>query len=283
MKKKALGKGLGALFPEDMINELDTNQYQLIHIPIQEIQANPFQPRKHFDEQELHALSESIRVHGVLQPIIVRPTGDSYEIVAGERRWRAANLAALESIPALIISDDDRKAYEVALIENIQRVELNPIEEAEAYSELINKYQITQQELSDIVGKSRSQIANLLRLLSLQPYVRSQLIAGSLSTGHARALITLEPALQKRICEEIIKNDLSVREVEKLINKQSKPAPVQENQGDRQSDLIYKEISRSLADVLGTKVLVESKNNRGRIVIEFYNDEDLERITSVIK
>jgi len=287
MKKKALGKGLSALFPDSVIDSLDTSNYEYILLPLDKVVPNPFQPRKVFELSEIESLAISIKNHGVIQPILVRKSDNVYEIVAGERRWRAASLANLESIPALLISESDQKAYEIALIENIQRVELNAIEEALAYETLISKYSITQAELATVIGKSRSQITNTLRLLSLDDSVKEFMIKGLLTHGHARALVPLDSEKQKELCYKIVKNGLSVREVENIISKK-----IQGRLGNEQetlhhsekvnSSIVYSDTVESLSDYLGSKVTIDNHSKCGKLVIEFYGDSDLERIIEII-
>lgn len=286
MKKKALGKGLGALFPENVIEDFNTSNYEFVTLAPSEIIANPFQPRRVFDDSELEALTNSIKVHGVIQPILVRKVKDHYEIVAGERRWRASKAADVAEIPALVISDDDKRSYELALVENIQRVELNPIEEAMAYETLISKYEITQSYLSTIVGKSRSQITNILRLLQLDDHVKHALSRGLLSVGHARALVPLERNHQISLTDRIIEKGLSVRDVESLINRGIKTSSKGQNIESNPLDdynIHYLDTKQALAEYFGSKVTIESKEKRGRLVIEFYGDDDLERIIGLIK
>lgn len=285
MKKQALGKGLGALFPENIIDELNTSSYDLLKLHPDLIFPNPFQPRKVFNDEELESLKNSILIHGVIQPIVVRKVKDKYEIVAGERRWRASKLAGIDEIPTLVISDDDQKAYEVALVENIQRVELNPIEEALAYETLINKYDITHTYLSSIVGKSRSQISNTLRLLQLVESVKDALSSGRITVGHARALIPLDKITQELLLEKITTKGLSVRDVENLVSKSIKTEPNKpesKKEDITNNNIHYLNARQDLADYFGTKVIIDSKEKSGKVVIEFYGDEDLERIISLI-
>lgn len=286
MKKKALGKGLSALFPDTIVDTLDTSKYEYVTLNLSEITANPFQPRKVFDDEEIQSLSESIKNHGVIQPILVRSIHDNYEIIAGERRWRATKLAGLETIPALIVSESDQRAYEIALIENIQRVELNAIEEALAYETLLQKYSITQNELANIIGKSRSQITNTLRLLNLDDFVRDSVSKGFLSPGHARALVPLEKVVQKELCKKIIASGLSVRDVEKIIAKKIQGSLGTESSRKEMTSkadlIIYNESVELLTDYFGSKVSIDNTSKCGKVVIEFYDDSDLERIIELI-
>lgn len=211
--RKGLGKGLGALLGTD-----ETENKGITEVRINDIEPNTDQPRKTFDDEKLSALAESIKQHGIVQPLIVQQNGNMYRIVAGERRWRAARLAGLETVPVIVRDLSDREVMEVALIENLQRQDLNPIEEAEAYEKLISEFGMTQEEVASVVGKSRPAITNSLRLLSLKDDIKSRLISGEISSGHARALLAIDDAkLQLKAMQEIIEKEMSVRETEKLI------------------------------------------------------------------
>jgi ParB family chromosome partitioning protein len=219
-KRKALGRGLSALIPEDLekedsqrIEEIDTNL----------ICPNPNQPRKIFEQEKLEELSESIKKYGVIQPIIVRKDGDFYTIIAGERRWRACKNADVKSIPCIVRDIENKNASEIALIENIQREDLNPIDEANAYDFIMDRYGITQEEVSNIVGKSRVYVTNIMRLSNLDEYVKNKIVANEISAGHGRAIISLSPDDQVSMTDKIIKENLSVREVEKLVRDMKKP------------------------------------------------------------
>jgi ParB family chromosome partitioning protein len=279
IKKKALGRGLSALIPDEIEEQFTKEGYQLEAIPIQLIKPNALQPRKTFDEEEINALSISIKRLGLLQPIIVRKLDDYYEIVAGERRWRASKLAGLETIASIVMNEDEEKLYEIALIENMQRVDLNPIEEGMAYSALIEHYHMTQQEVSQVVGKSRTHITNMMRILSLCDPVQEYVVEQKLTMGHARCLVTLTPEQQIELAKSIIKDDLSVREVEKRIKKMhSKPTtPIVS-----EIDPIIEDVSHKLSDWMGTKVHITTGKDKGKIEIEYYSEDDLERIVSLI-
>lgn len=279
-KRVALGKGLDALIPELKASE----SKNLIFCGIEEIRPNPRQPRKHFDEAKLQELAESIREKGILEPLLVRKVSEGYELVVGERRWRAAQKAGLKEVPVLVKELDERAALEISLIENLQREDLNPIEEAEAYQRLIEEFNLSHEALSARIGKDRTTITNALRLLKLPPEIREHLLQNRLSPGHARALLSLEDRdKQKELCNLIIQKDLSVRQVEDLakkwLKKPKRKAP-EKRDSDLSSQLSY--LQDKLRRYLGTKVLIHSKGKRGKIEIEYYSPEDLERIVEAI-
>lgn len=269
MSKRALGRGLGALIP----GADDDNSAS--EIPVERITANPYQPRRTFTQESLEELAQSIAQHGLLQPIVVRPHLGRYQLAVGERRWRAAKLAGKESIPAVVMDLTDRQLAEIALVENIQREDLNPIEEASAFSQLIRDFNLTQEVLANRVGRSRSAIANTLRLLNLAPPVQRMVAEGGLSPGHARTLLSLEASQQLAAAEKIIADGLTVRDAEK--KKQArKPAP------PKAGDPNIAHLQSQLMEHLGTKVSLEEKDGRGRIVIEFYSAQDASRIVKSI-
>ncbi len=277
MMKKGLGKGLGAL-----ITSADTtNEESFVkEIKINEIEPNANQPRKSFDNEKLAQLSESIKQHGVVQPIIVKKEEDTYKIIAGERRWRAARLAGLTTVPVVVRDVSNKQVMEMALIENIQREDLNPIEEAEAYERLMKEYNLTQEEISNTVGKSRPAIANSLRLLNLNGKLKAYVINEEISSGHARALLAIEDVkLQEKIAEEIIDKELNVRETEKLIKKM-----LSKDKKPKQAKLTEElaDIEDKLKNIFGTKVKLLSNNKKGKIMIEYYSNEELERILELV-
>jgi ParB family chromosome partitioning protein len=280
MTQKGLGKGIKALL-EDF--EL-TDESKVIKISINRIKPNPNQPRKHIKEETLKELAESIKQKGIIQPIIVREKEGYYEIIAGERRWRTAQIAGLQEIPVVIRNDiSELESLELALIENIQREDLNPIDLALAYNELIEKYNLTQEELAKILGKSRSAIANTLRLLKLPEEIKNHIISGKLSEGHGRVLLALEDEKEMtRLANECIEKQLSVRELEEIIyfksqeQIQEKIVSHETNQEKKNNDLVN--IEEDLIEALGTKVIVKGSLNKGKIIIEYYSREDLERI-----
>lgn len=272
MAKRALGKGLDAL-----ISNEKTEDSGIKELKINEIEPNINQPRKRFDDEKLQQLAESIKQHGIVQPIIVSNEDNTYRIVAGERRWRAARLAGITTVPVIIKNVSKREEMELALIENLQREDLNPIEEAEAYEKLIREHGITQEELSGIIGKSRPAIANSLRLLSLDEKVKAYLINEEISSGHARALLAIEDKeLQKKAADEVISMKLSVRETEKLVKKylDSKKQKVR----SKSKSAEHIEIEERLKEIFGTKVKLVTNNKKGKIMIEYYSNDELERI-----
>ncbi len=271
MVKKGLGKGLGAL----IASEANDDNTGIIEIRINEIEPNSDQPRKYFDDDKLVQLSDSIKQHGVIQPIIVKKHNNIYTIIAGERRWRAAKLAGLTKVPVLVKEYTDKQVMEIALIENLQREDLNPIEEADAYQRLIDEYHLTQEQISESLGKSRPAIANTLRLLNLPNSIKKFVISGDLSSGHARCLIVLsDEAKQQVAANYIIDNKLSVRETEKYIKKLMEDAPKKVNKTN--PDII--DIENKLKNILGTKVKLLAKNNKGKITIEYFSNDELDRI-----
>lgn len=280
MSRKALGRGLRALIPESTSPPGEVRE-----IPVGSIQPNENQPRRRFDEVALVELSKSIEQHGILEPLIVRPVGAGYELVVGERRWRASQIAGLETVPALVRHYDEREATEIALVENLQREDLNPIEEAEAYQRLVEVFKLTQEEVAQRVGRERSTVANRLRLLVLEPEIREMVENGILSAGHAKACLGADPHRRLQIARLIHEEGLSVRQVEQLIReeRQKKERSRQPKAADRESDPHWKAIESEFRDVLGTKVSVVQRGNRGRIEIEFYSEEDIDRILSILR
>ena len=300
--KKGLGKGLGALLggdlTEDVKKEEEFQEKQVVvetkivevpketYLKISLIEPNREQPRKEFDPEELEELAESIRNYGVLQPIMVQKQGELYEIIAGERRWRAAKIAGLKEVPVIIRDFDRQKKMEVSLIENVQRSDLNPIEEAMAYRQLIDEFGLKQEEIAERVSKNRATIANSLRLLRLDARVQDFLIQGVISNGHARALLALEDLEQQYAAAElIVKNGLSVREVEKLVKALLKPAKEKETEEEeRDLSFIFQDLEERMKSIMGTKVMIHRKDkSKGRIEIEYYSEAELERIVELIE
>lgn len=267
-----LGKGLGALLGDAALR---TESSENLYLPISQVECNADQPRKRFDDTALEELAESIREHGVLQPLTVRRLSSGYyQIIAGERRWRAARLAGLTEIPAIIVEADDRKVTELALIENLQREDLDPIEEAEGYRKLMDGYHMTQEEVAARVGKSRSTVANALRLLGLCPEVRTLLEEGKLSGGHARAILPLTAALQKKAAQQVIDGGLSVRQTEALAKKlAAKPKTVK--QEDTETVNYAKLAASELTDKLGRGCRIVPGRKKGRIELDYYGVDDL--------
>ncbi len=282
-KKMGLGHGVGLLFNEE--------KEKYFECEVEKIVPNKHQPRSHFNEHDLEELAQSIKENGVIQPLIVtlRPDDSRYELVAGERRLRASKIAGLSHVPVVVIEvSDENSLLELALIENIQRTDLNPIEEADAYRKLIEKFGYTQEETAKRVGKQRSTITNLLRLLKLPEYIQSDISTGILSEGHGRALIRLieEPTKLQEVRDEIVKNGLSVRQVEKFLKKLASNRPVIKNTISQEN----KEISQSFCNALVTqltnhlnsKVVLHQNGSRGKIEIEYYSTDDLERVFSIL-
>lgn len=265
MKKKGLGRGLSSLLKEE---DFITDE-NLLTVDLDKLKAREDQPRKNFDDDSLEELATSIKADGVIQPIVVRKVGDKYEIIAGERRFRASKLAGLEKVPIVVKNVSDRKARELALVENIQREDLNPIEEAISLKTLMEEYKLTQQELSDIVGKSRSYIANNLRLLNLSDYIKEYLIRGELSPSQGRTLLSLETEEErKKYLDKLLVKEVNIRDVEKKA-KQSK---------NKNEDIFIKDICERLTEVLDAKVKIHEKKKGGQIEISYLNEADLQRI-----
>ena len=290
--KSGLGKGLEALFPSNVdVGTLgdvsrETSE-KIIEMKINEIEPNVNQPRKSFDDEKIDDLAASIAEHGVLQPIIVTKKDDYYQIIAGERRWRASKKAGLKTIPAIVRDYDEKKIREVALIENIQRQDLNAIETAKAIKELMEEHQMTQEELAKTLGKSRSAIANTLRILNLDERVQEMVEEGKLTEGHARTLASIEsPQKQYKLAMDIINLDLSVRDAEEL-TKEAKESSEKSKKGKKEVsklEIIYKDIENRLKKALETKVSFRPMTkSRGKIIIEYYTSEELERILEVLE
>jgi len=274
-KKKGLGRGLGALIPDADL--LAATGDQFFYCGIEEITPNPYQPRQNIRDKAFAELVESVRERGILQPLLVRSKDEGYQLIAGERRWRAAQVAGLQRVPVIIKESAEPESFELALIENIQRKDLNPIEEGEAYRRLQQDFSLSQESIAKKIGKDRSTVANMIRLLKLPDKIRNDIVDGVLSMGHARALLALpDSSLQLQVRNAIIKRGLSVRETEKLIQtlqkrrKKPKVAP--------QPDSNIRAIIDRLIRHFGTKVSINRRGKRGKIEIEFYSDDDLQRI-----
>lgn len=275
IKKKGLGKGLGALIPDADLLARTSDHF--FYCGIEEITPNPYQPRQNVRDKAFAELVESIRERGILQPLLVRSKDEGYQLIAGERRWRAAQLAGLQRVPVIIKESAEPESFELALIENIQRKDLNPIEEGEAYRRLHQEFNLSQEKIAKKIGKDRSTVANMIRLLKLPEKIRTDLVDGVLSMGHARALLALSSsALQLEARNAIVKRTLSVRETEKLVlalqkrKKKTKAVP--------QLDSHMRAVLDRLIRYFGTKVSITRRGKRGRIEIEFYSDDDLQRI-----
>lgn len=277
-KQSGLGKGLGALMLENNVDDMVSTST----LPINEIIPNKEQPRKTFDEGALQELADSITVHGVLQPLLVRPLlSGGYQLIAGERRWRASRMAGLKEVPVIIRELSDSEAMEIAIIENLQREDLNPIEEAEGLQALIDKCDYTQEQVAVSVGKSRPAIANALRLLKLPEEVRQMTKEGEISAGHARALLAFDnQAIMYEVAKQIVSDKLTVRDVERLAKRPTKSAEKKQNAKHR--DSFYDEVELSLTDVLGRRVKVYNSRSKGTLEIEFYSLDDLKDIANAI-
>jgi ParB family transcriptional regulator, chromosome partitioning protein len=283
MERKALGKGISALIPT--ADAEDVQSKKIAFLELGRVKPNPLQPREDFDPESMAELVQSIKEKGLLQPILVRPKGDNYELIAGERRLRAANLLNLKEIPAIIKDVEDRDSLELALIENIQRQELNPIEEARAYQYLIEKFQLTQEEVGDVLGKSRVTITNSLRLLKLPGEIQEEVKSGRISYAHGRALLEIEDInLQRKMVRDIISKSLSVRELETMI-KTRRPLAGKSRSGAKSKNIDPQVVilEEQLQQVLATKIRIVKNKKRGHIVIEFYSQEDLERIVNKMR
>lgn len=280
--KKGLGKGLGALIPDIDIEEKVTSEEgkNVELMRISNIEPNPEQPRTNFDTEKLTALAKSIEQYGVISPIIVKKNEKNrfYTIIAGERRWRAAKLAGLKEIPVVVKEYDEKVTSEVALVENLQREDLNPLEEALAINELMKKFSLTQEEISEKIGKSRSAIANSLRLINLCDSVKKLIEQQEISAGHARTLVGLSAEQQEEIAYEVIRKELSVRQTEQLVNSCKNSNKPKKEKGKVVINLAAKELQTSLSRKLGTKVRVKQNDKKGKIEIEFYDDDSLNRI-----
>lgn len=320
-KRSALGKGLGAFFGDDVVKAVSDHSSDVVReslsyeeeadsanhmmeevkekqikeqknvsretlVKLSEIEPNGEQPRKKFDEEALQELSDSIKEYGVLQPLLVKKSGEIYQIIAGERRWRAAKLAGLKEVPVIIREYDRQQSVEIALIENVQRADLNPIEEAYAYQLLMQEFGLKQEEIAARVSKNRATITNSIRLLKLAEPVQRLLIEGKISSGHARTLLGIEnPTQQVEIANLIIEKGLSVREIEKLVKSISKPAK-EKKQKEEEKDIgfIFQDLEERMKGIMGTKVMIHQKDkNKGRIEIEYYSSSELERIVELIE
>ena len=307
MAKKGLGKGLGAIFGEDVVkeNKEETEKKakakaeakaaeemdekgRILMLKLDLVQPNKEQPRKTFDEEKINELAESIKNYGVLQPLLVQKNDSFYEIIAGERRWRAAKAAGLKEVPAVLKEYSKQEAMEISLIENVQRADLNPIEEALGYKQLIDEFGLTQEEIAVRVAKSRTVITNTMRLLKLDEQIQNMLVQGVITSGHARTLLSLEDTqIQLKAAKEILDKKLSVRETERLVKRLQKEASgekKEEKKKDETLALIYQDLEGRMKSVMGTKVSIHNKDkNKGRIEIEYYSEAELERIVEMIE
>lgn len=273
--RKALGRGLSALIPTTIeTDDLD----KVREIDINLISPNPNQPRKVFEEDKLEELASSIKKYGVIQPIIVKKDGDVFVIIAGERRWRASKLAEIGTIPCIVRDIENKNASELALIENIQREDLNPIDEANAYDYIMKRYDITQEELSNVVGKSRVYVTNTLRLLNLDEYVMELVALNKISQGHGRTLVGLSKEVQIQLADRIVRDGISVRDLEKIVKNLKKEKPTTKKEKDK----YVKEIEELLTNKFSSRVNIVAGRNKGKIEIEYKNNEDLNRLLDIL-
>lgn len=283
VKRRGLGKGLSALIPEERqlnLMEDEADKGTVVELDISSIEPNKEQPRKTFEKEPLEELKNSIKQYGLLQPLVVRKVGGKYEIIAGERRWRAAKEAKIKKVPCIIKEVDDTQALKLALIENIQRENLNPIEEAQAYKTLIDEYDLTQEEVALALGKSRSYIANTIRLLNLDDEIIEYISEGKITSGHGKVLLGIKDKRERiELAKGIVENKLNVRETEKIASKAKKKVS---SKVKMEKNPIISQIEEGLMRALGTKVSIITKKNGGKIEIEYYSDEDLQRIIEVI-
>ena len=303
-KKSGLGRGLDALFPEktvqskhqdtkkadNAVNSLISQDKEeknsgVMMVKISKVEPNREQPRKKFDEDSLLELSESIKQYGVLQPLLVSDKKDYYEIIAGERRWRAAKLAGIKEIPIIIREFSNQETVEISLIENIQREDLNPVEEAMAYKRLIDEFHLKQDEIAERVSKSRTAVTNSLRLLKLDPRVQNMVIEEMITAGHARAILGIsDPDTQEMVASKVFDHKLSVRETEELVRKILNPSKKKEKVSNTAEDAVYESLEEKMKGITGTRVFIRrKKNNKGKIEIEYYSRDDLERIIDLFE
>ncbi|GBC64099.1 chromosome partitioning protein ParB [Desulfonema ishimotonii] len=282
-RKMALGKGLGALIPKADPTHAPRSEREFIRCDITQIHPNRYQPRRHFPEAELAELSRSVREQGIIQPLVVRWNTEGYELVAGERRLRAARMAGLDQVPVIIRALSDAELLEISIVENIQRQDLNPIEESDAYHRLMDEFSLTQEQVAERVGKSRSAVANFLRLAQLPEEIRATLADGTLSMGHAKVLMGADtPALQADVWRMVIARGLSVRETENLLNRLRAEREKPEDPPPGTEEIYFRDLSENLSRRFGTKVQIRRRGKKGRVEIEFYSDDDLERLLSFL-
>ena len=275
---KGLGKGLTALFGEEL-----TQDDSLRTLKLRDVEPNPNQPRREFDPAALEELAESIRQNGIITPITVRKVDDRYQIIAGERRWRASRMAGLEEIPAYVLEVDEREAYQYALVENLQRQDLNPIEEALGYRRLMDDYGYSQEKAGEKVGRSRPYITNALRLLSLPQLICDMIASGALSAGHGRALVVLDEQKAMEAAKSILEKDLSVRETEALVKRMLEEKPDEDEEKKEDAIAMYvRELERSLASSTGHKISIKHGRKKGKLTIEYYGNDDLDKICAAL-
>lgn len=291
-KKTGLGRGLNTLIPSAPVKDTESEKIlkkeeqikSEIMVPILKVEPNPNQPRRQFDEDSLQELADSVKQYGILQPLIVKKHDKFYEIIAGERRWRAAKLAGLKEVPVLIRDYAENEIVEIALIENIQREDLNPIEEALAYKRLMEEFSLKQDQVAAKVSKSRAAITNSLRLLKLDQRVQNLLSEEMITTGHARALLAIEdPDQQYDTAMKVFDEKLSVREIEKLVKQMSKKKKETPKEENKVQEFLFANIEESLKQALGSKVNIKNRNNKGKIEIEYYSKEELDRLVDMLR
>jgi ParB family chromosome partitioning protein len=279
-KQTGLGRGLGALLGEDVLKEEASG---VLSVPVSSVETCSSQPRKQFDEASLADLADSIRTHGIIQPLTVRKLQSGYyQIIAGERRWRAARIAGLSEVPVIVMEADDRKAAELAMIENLQREDLNPMEEASGYQALIENYHMTQEDAAHRVGKSRSAVTNALRLLNLSPSVRHYVEMGQLSAGHARAILALPTSMQDGAAKSVMEGELSVRQTEALVKKLTSPEKASDELQDDSAVDYTAEAQEHLASCLGRGVKIVTGRKKGRVELEYYSLDDLNNLLEAL-
>jgi len=297
VKKGGLGKGLDSLIPDTRVVETQENNVKVVEkviekiiekpveikLKVNQVEPNRDQPRKKFDEESLRELAESIKQFGILQPLVVQERSDYYEIIAGERRWRAAMMVGLKEVPVIIKNVTEQEIVELSLIENIQRENLNPIEEAVAYKRLLSEFHLKQEEIAERVSKSRTAITNSMRLLKLDKRVQQMLVEEKITSGHARALLSIEnPELQFQMANKVVDKKLNVRETEKMVKFEEKKKE-EKIQDDPQKNAVYQDLEEKMKSVLGTKVSINRKNEqKGKIEIEYYSMEELERLIEIL-
>ena len=291
-KKTGLGRGLNTLIPSAPVKDTESEKIlkkeeqikSEIMVPILKVEPNPNQPRRQFDDDSLQELADSVKQYGILQPLIVKKHDKFYEIIAGERRWRAAKLAGLKEVPVLIRYYAENEIVEIALIENIQREDLNPIEEALAYKRLMEEFSLKQDQVAAKVSKSRAAITNSLRLLKLDQRVQNLLSEEMITTGHARALLAIEdPDQQYETAMKVFDEKLSVREIEKLVKQMSKKKKETPKEENKVQEFLFANIEESLKQALGSKVNIKNRNNKGKIEIEYYSKEELDRLVDMLR
>jgi ParB family chromosome partitioning protein len=276
---KGLGRGIQAFFPDLEVKEEET----IKEIKISQLRPNPYQPRKYFQPEAIQELKESILEHGILQPLIVRKSIKGYEIVVGERRFRAAKEAKLETVPAVVRELTEQQMMELALLENLQREDLNPIEEASAYQSLMDELKLTQEQLAKRLGKSRPHIANHVRLLSLPPFIQELISKGTISMGHGRTLLALKDKSKlQAVVERVKKEGLNVRQLEELVNQLNKNVSRETKEKKKEKNIFFEEYEAILRERFGTSVKIKESNNKGKIEIQFFNQDDLQRILDIL-